>query len=817
MKQVDIEPLLPLVDKPARYIDHEINAVRKDYAAFPVRFAFAFPDVYELGISHLGLKILYSIVNRLDYAMADRAYLPWLDLGDLMRKQGLPLFGWESRMPLRAFDVLGITLQSELTYTNVLELLDLAQVPLRSDARASHHPIVMTGGPCASNPLPLSPFIDVFYMGEAEEGIVQIADILRTYPGREDRLRHLATLESCYVPALQGDTKHITCRKFSNFSTGEDQHQPQLLSWQLATHNRYVAEIMRGCSRGCRFCHAGYFYRPVRERSPEVILKNLLSEVRQSGWDEAGLISLSSSDYSCIQELLLSLLQQLDTEKTHVSLPSLRVDSLGDDLVTAMRELGREGLTIAPEAGSERLRLVINKNLTEADILKGVETAIKLGWQRIKLYFMLGLPTETDEDIEAITLLIKKINALGRNRLQIGVTLSPFVPKPFTPFQWAAMLDSRTLLSRAMLVKNAFARSRNIRIKYHTIESSVLEGIISRGDAALALALETAWKKGARFDGWNECFDFQRWEAAFTESGIDYHNYLQERAIDQPLPWDFVDTGVCREFLLSEWAKATQAVGTEDCREICSLCGICDDCVHHDLASSTPKDSSVPSTLPPMVEKPEINPAQKLQLQFRYRVYYQKLGLLKYISHLDWMRMLFRRIAVLELQTVFTQGFSPHPKVSLSPPLPVGVEGLREFFDISFLQPYRPEQVVAALNLTRLPDFVILDCETIGSKGPLPLAEEISIRLPEHLQNEAELARQRFYQQSELPFTKTTETRSKTYDLRKIILGMELCEGILLLRKELESPSLYDLLSALLGWDKTVLYTLPIARTGFIF
>lgn len=812
MKQVDIQHLLPLVDKPARYLDHELNACRKDFSAYPVRFAFAFPEVYELGVSHLGLKILYSIVNKLDYAMADRAYLPWLDLSGMMREEKLPLFGWETRVQLKDFDVLGITLQSELTYSNVLELIDLSGLELRRENRTANDPIVLVGGPCASNPLPLSPFIDAFFIGEAEEGIIQIAEIMRDTQDKESRLKRLSGLDSCYVPGFN-DGHEITCRKFTAFSESTAMHHPQLLSWQLATHNRYVAEIMRGCSRGCRFCHAGYFYRPVRERNPEHILKELLQEVQASGWDEAGLVSLSSADYTCIQELLISLLSAIDTDKTHISLPSLRVDSLSDELVTVMQKLGREGLTLAPEAGSERLRRVINKNLSETDILKGVEIAIRLGWQRIKLYFMLGLPTEDDPDIEAIIELISKINTLGKGKLQIGVTLSPFVPKPFTPFQWAPMLDATVLLNRAYRIKNAFGKTRNIRIKYHTIESSLLEAVLSRGDEKLGRAIEAAWKDGARFDAWNECFSFNIWQKAFETAQISYLSYLQARSEDQALPWDFVHIGVSDRFLREEWQKARSAEETEDCRYNCSVCGVCGQEVQTDLASIKGFETS----LPPITESKQPLSTQDLQHQFRYRIYYQKLGYLRFISHLDWMRMLFRRIAVLNLKTVFTQGFSPHPKVSLSPPLPVGVEGLQEFFDISFLVQYSPQEIIAAFQKTQIPDFVLLSCEALLKKGALPLTERISIDIPAARLEEAKSLVARFFTLETLPYTKSTETRNKTYDLRQLILDMELMDSKLIITKRLESPSLYGMLEAITTWDKKLLYTMPVSRLEFGF
>ncbi|PKN73803.1 MAG: hypothetical protein CVU50_01050 [Candidatus Cloacimonetes bacterium HGW-Cloacimonetes-3] len=822
MKQVDIEHLLPLVEKPSRYIDHELNACNKDFDKADVRFAFAFPDVYELGISHLGLKILYSIVNGLSFAMADRAYLPWTDLSALMREEKISLFGWESRVALAEFDVLGLTLQSELNFTNVLETIDLAGIDIHCDKRGEPDPIVMAGGPCATNPLPLLPFIDVFYIGEAEEGIIEIAQILRMYKTRNERMLHISKLDCCFVPALTAQQINIKSRKYTGFHESKLQHKPQLLSWQLATHNRYVAEIMRGCSRGCRFCHAGYFYRPVRERAPQDILKDLLIETQASGWDEAGLISLSSSDYSCIQDLLLNLLGSVDTNKTHISLPSLRVDSLSEELVQVMKNLGREGLTIAPEAGSERLRMVINKNLSEADIIKGIDTAISLGWQKIKLYFMLGLPTEDEADIDAIITLIDKINMMGKKRLQINVTLSPFIPKPFTPFQWAAMLDRDSLLNRARRIKEAFAKPRNIKIKYHTIETSILEAAITRGDEQMANVIEAAWKLGARFDAWSEGFDYYYWQRAFVQTGTDVNQYLAARNTDEPLPWDFVDTGTCKAFMLAEWNKAQQGVQTPDCREICSVCGVCDETVQTQTADVNKPYSqdNLLETNTNSLKSAEtgyemVMDTNQTPKQYRYRVFYQKVGLLRFISHLDWMRMLFRRIAILDMQTVFTQGFSPHPKVSLSPPLPVGVEGYGEFFDISFYAPYPPEMILSEFRNTRIPEFNLLTCEVIVGKAQLPVRERISLSLPQEMLGYASERIDEFLAQSSYVFTKTTPTRTKSYDLCLIIQQIELKDNELHILKLLESPALYDVLAALFAWEKKQLYAMPLKRISF--
>lgn len=807
MSEINFEPWLPLVEKPSRYIDHELNAIRKAWQE--VNFCFVYPDVYEVGVSHLGLKILYSIVNRIDGVMADRAYLPWLDMIDIMRRERLPLFGIESRRPLAEFDLVGITLQSELTYSNVLETLSLSGIPLLTKDRAENDPIVMAGGPCATNPLPLALFVDVFFIGEAEEAIVEIAEVFKREGNRDARLQALAQIESCFVPALhQGQI--VKSRKFASFSAGNMLHSPQLLSWQLATHNRCVAEIMRGCSRGCRFCHAGYFYRPVRERDANGIQNEILEEVALSGWDEAGLLSLSSSDYSRVKELLGGLLESVDTDRTHISLPSLRVDALDAETVELMRELGREGLTIAPEAGSQRLRDIINKNLSEEEILRGVNTAIKLGWQKIKLYFMVGLPGETEADIEAIIALTQKIASLGKS-LKINVTLSPFVPKPFTPFQWAQTCPRLELLRRCLIVKQAFGRHRNVRVKYHTIETSLLEAVFSRGDERVGEVILSAWQKGARFDGWNECFDFSLWESAFAELGLSLEELLEEKAVEAKLPWDFIDIGVSKHFFQQEWEKSLQGETTPDCRQSCSQCGVCDDSVQ--TVDAPPYLNSQTQT---GYGKKTFRPQQN-QPQYRHRLWYAKEGVLRFISHLDWMRMLFRLLGQMPLSTVFTQGFSPHPRVSLCPPLPLGVESVCEFFDVSFYSPYNEEEIANAFNQRGILELRLLSSEALFAKGAVPTGEVVGVQIGAKLRQYAQERLAEFSASSSHPFTKSTPTRSKSYDLKRIILSTEFEENRLLISKSLASPSFYDVLAELLVIDKSALYALPVTRMDWIF
>ena len=816
MQYIDIGKFLPLVNKPSRYIDNEINAVKRVPEQYQARFCLAFPDVYELGVSHLGLKILYSILNDSQDAMADRVYLPWIDLIDILREREIPLFALESSLAVKCFDVLAVTLQSELTFTNVLELIDIAQIPVLADERGESDPIVMAGGPCAVNPVPLKPFVDVFFIGEAEEGILEIAEVIATVSGRAERIRALAQIEGCYVPAVHDAMMSadpafkIKVRKYTGFHTNKKLHTPQLLSWQLATHNRYVAEIMRGCTRGCRFCQAGYIYRPVRERNPDDILAKLLEEVALSGWDEAGLMSLSSSDYSCIKELLFALLASLDAAKTSVSLPSLRVDSLDKDLVGLLKDLGREGLTIAVEAGSQRLRDVINKNITETDITSGVGIAQQLGWQRIKLYFMLGLPTETWEDIEASIQLIKYINSLSKGRMQINVSLSPFVPKPFTPFERCAFEDPELLFQKANHIKSAFSRNRNIKIKYHDIENSTLEALITRGDERIGELIYEAWKRGARLDGWHEVFDFGAWQDAMQALGINQDEMLGAIDEEQALPWDFVDLGICREWLKGEYDKALRAETTADCRETCTQCGICNAELH------TVRAEPLKQAIQMAEFKPKEQPSLHAPL-YKYRVFYQKLDALRFISHLDWMRMLYRIISKLELETVYTRGFSPRPKVSLSPPLPLGVQGEDEYFDLSFYTQYQRELITESLGLNKIPGFKINKVQPLEAKAKLPKGEVYHFDVSDELKAQAIAAVERFAATDTWQMEKTTPERSKTYELKSIIEQFSWDEQGLNIQKGLEGPSIWDILAELLGCEKEELFGGKLIRTGFVW
>ncbi len=802
--------------------------------------------------------------------MADRTYLPWLDALDIMRRDGHPLYALESKKKVCEFDVVGITLQSELTFTNVLEFLDLSGIPIHSKDRTDIDPIVIAGGPCASNPLPLNSFIDAFLIGEGEDAIEEIAEVLRNnirhgefiepctlqqaqddlphrndIPGessaflqkadkdsllhgndkelRNDILTKLSQIKGMYVPAVhdriigQDSSFRIKIRKYTGFTTNEKTHTPQLMPWQLATHNRYVAEIMRGCTRGCRFCHAGYFYRPVRERDPEQILDSLLKEIETYGWDEAGLVSLSSSDYSCIRPLLEALLKKIDQQKTHVSLPSLRVDSFDDTLVSLLREVGREGLTIAPEAGTQRLRNVVNKNLSEEEILGGVRIAKQLGWQRIKLYFMLGLPTETEADIQGIIDLINLIIGETGKKFQINVSLSPFVPKAHTPFQWVAMLAPEELLRRALLIKHTFQRAKFIKIRYHTIENSVLESVISRGDDSTAAWIEQAWKNGAIYDGWNESFKWENWTKAASETDYNYLSALNDLSVADSLPWEFIDLGVEKKWLAGEWEKARQEIPTIDCRTGCIACGVCDEETVMQTAVSNERFVKVMSALPMPSVKEAPGTKSTFINSWSYRLFYQKAGDFRFIGHLDWMRMVFRMMSRSRLDIVYTQGFNPHPKISFGPSLAVGVAGENEYLDLHTSVEYSTEELAAALN----PLFVEgLRLNTIlpkmkNEKDAQPVADELRIILPTEMISQAEGKLKEFEKMDTFPMTVIKKESERTYDLKQVIISMLLDYNILNITKLLHSPNIYKLLSIIFDVEKEKLYDWDISRIGF--
>lgn len=602
------DEILLSVQQPARYIGGEVNSVMKDPGKVDIRFAMCFPDVYEIGMSHLGIQILYDMFNQRENVWCERVYSPWPDLHRILKERQIPLFALESQDPVRCMDFLGITLQYEMCYTNVLQILDLSQIPLCAKDRSDADPIVIGGGPCVYNPEPLADFFDLFYIGEGETQYDALFDLYLKMRGagysRKEFLHEAAKIPGIYVPSLYEATyrKDGTIADFSPVAddipavirrevvtdmTNIVYPEKPVVPFIKATQDRVVLEIQRGCIRGCRFCQAGMIYRPVREKNVGRLKELAIKMLAATGHDEISLSSLSSSDYTQIGELVTFLVDELKGSGVNISLPSLRIDAFSLDVMSKVQDVRKSSLTFAPEAGSQRLRDVINKGLTGEIILDGAQLAFEGGWNKVKFYFMLGLPTETEEDMRAIAALANETAARyyetvpkeKRNgKCQITVSTSFFVPKPFTPFQWARMYPPEDYIGRARIVNDAVKAQLNhksIRYNWHEADVTVIEGVLARGDRRLGPVLRNVYEKGGIFDAWSEYFDYARWTEAFAECSVDPDFYtMRERPLEERLPWDFIDTGVTKEFLQREWKLAMEEQTTPNCREKCAGCGV---------------------------------------------------------------------------------------------------------------------------------------------------------------------------------------------------------------------------------------------------
>lgn len=600
---VDIDGLLPRVTKPARYTGGELNSVRKEWDSVSARVALIYPDLYEVGMSNLGLQILYDLVNREPDLLAERAYAPWIDMEALMRERGVPLFSLESRRPLREFDLLGFSLSLELTHTNALNLLDLAGLPVLASQRDGHHPLVIAGGSCAYNPEPMAPFFDLFVVGDGEEALLELMRLCGRMKGegrsggpdgRVDRnafLREAAKLEGVYVPSLYrpsegaggkpvplepGVPEVVRARRIARL--GASPLKP-VVPFMEAVHDRAMVEVQRGCTRGCRFCQAGMIYRPVRERPAAEVLHDIDCLISATGYDEVSLVSLSTADYSGVEEVARALAVQYPEHRVKVSLPSLRVDSFSVNLAHSLKDAYGGGLTFAPEAGTQRLRDVINKGVTQEDIEGAVESAFALGWSSVKLYFMIGLPTETEDDLDGIARLAYRIRDIGRryagNRTRIKVSVGALIPKPHAPFQWCGQEPYGRIKEKVARLQRSI-RGPGLSVGWHEPESSVLEAALARGDRRTSSVIYRAWKAGCRFDAWAEQFRFDLWRDAFASEGMDIHVEAEKRfLLEEVLPWDHISTGVSKRFLAREYRRALKAELSPDCRwGKCLACGV---------------------------------------------------------------------------------------------------------------------------------------------------------------------------------------------------------------------------------------------------
>jgi len=665
-----LDKILSRVERPSRYIGGEVNSIIKRADPSALKFALAFPDVYEVGMSHLGIQILYSILNARNDIAAERFFAPWPDLEEKLRAGGIPLCSLENRVPLSKFDIIGFSLQYELSFTNVLNMLDLGGVPLRACDRKGKCPIVVAGGPCAFNPAPMADFVDAFVIGEGEEAVTEIADAVlaakRKNLDRNEILNSLSKIDGIYVPSVNRG-KMIRKRAVADLNAWRVPLNP-MVPLAKAVHDRINLEIARGCTRGCRFCQAGMVWRPLRERSQSVLEEMAREMISSTGYEELSLLSLSTGDYSRVEQLLSSLMNSYCDRRIAVSLPSLRTETLTEGLIEQVRRVRKTSFTLAPEAGTEKLRRIINKGNTEEDLITAAEKVFSAGWRAIKLYFMLGLPGETQDDLDGIIDLAARVARAGGNRRQVTVSVSSFVPKPHTPFQWERQISVDEIRDKqAYLKKNL--RNRNIAFKWHAAEMSLLEGIFSRGDEKLGDLIETAFRLGARFDGWTDYFNPGLWESAMDSCGISAGPYLREKALSDNLPWDNVDCGISREFLAAEREKALLAEPTADCRHAeCSNCGVCGDGLA--LSESAAGEAQKPG------------PALISGETAKYRIFYAKRGRSRFISHLETTSVLIRALRRSGVAFNFSNGYHPHPKISFVFALPVGVESECECAEI---------------------------------------------------------------------------------------------------------------------------------------
>jgi radical SAM family uncharacterized protein/radical SAM-linked protein len=794
MSPKSIQDLLPRVEMPSRYLGTEHNVVHKDWKKAGLKIALAFPDLYEIGTSHFGLQILYHILNVQPDMLAERVYAPAEDMEAELRKAGLALGALESGRPLSDFDIIGFSLLYELNYSNILNMLALAGLKLWANEREEKDPLVIGGGPCAVNPEPIAEFFDAIVVGDGEEVILELSRVWQQWRksrgAKADLLKRWAHIEGVYIPALysvryseagfptiqalEGAPQRVKRRVVSDLDAAVFPETP-ILPFGRPVHDRLRMEISRGCTRGCRFCQAGMIYRPVRERRPDTLLELTSKALARTGYEDLSLLSLSTSDYACIAELMAGLMASCARDHVAVSLPSLRAGTLTPQLMQLIKAVRKTGFTIAPEAGSDRLRKVINKNITEADIVDTVENAFSLGWRVIKLYFMIGLPTETQEDLEALVALVKRLRTLKERRNKGGkihVSLTTFIPKTHTPFQWAAQIDLAASNEKLRWIKEQL-KIPGVQVKWQDPAVSVLEGLLARGDRRLAPMLAAAHELGCKFDGWSDKFNLQRWREAFESAGIDYGFYCQRRRhLDEALPWDHIDARLEKRFLQDQWRQGLDGEQSDDCRDgDCHQCGVCDfakiapDIVLQcDLSENHLKAGALIK-----------GSHQRIKGWRRLQVRFAKIGSARFFGHLELVNIMIRALRRARIPIKHSEGFHPMPKIAFADPLPLGMESLAEFFFMTVADHVKPANVTTCLNEQMPPGLEIMECIQASRRNcqVQPVAERYWVRLANPDVTDRMVAE--FHASAHMEFEKINKKGKRhRIDLKEVVRCLEL-------------------------------------------
>ncbi len=814
-----IQDILPHIDKPSHYIGKELNARRKPFDSVDLRFALAFPDLYEIGTSHFGLQILYHVLNSHKNIMADRIFTPAPDFEKKLKETGHSLAALESRRPLRDFDIIGFSLLYELNYTNVLTTLHLAGIPFKASDRDESMPIIIAGGPCTCNPEPVADFFDAIVIGDGEDVILKISEVWlelkKSGASKKEILKKWSEIEGIYIPSYftpeySSEGFQSLVPLYENYTKVTRAVCPDLENAPFPdtpvvplgrpVHDRLRLEIARGCSRGCRFCQAGMIYRPVRERSLDKLFEITEKSLRSTGYDDLSLLSLSTGDYSCLSDLMTGLMKKYASDRIAVSFPSIRAGKLNQQLMEEVKKVRKTGFTIAPEAGTQRLRDAINKNLTEDEISDTVNSAFEMGWQLIKLYFMIGLPSETDDDIQGIIDLADRLRRLkkGRSRQDsIHVSITTFIPKPNVPFQWESQITQAESLEKIGKIRSAIMRLPGVGVKWQDPKLSLLEGVFARGDRRLAKVIVSAWEKGCRLDGWSEHFRLDLWQEALDENGIDPAFFTtRKRSLDEPLPWDHIDSRVSKNFLKDELSRAFTGDLTHDCRNgECTGCGVCD----------------FETVMPVIFDKPleiqnsDCSGDDSHILYKKIRLEYSKSGDARFIGHIEMSNNISRALRKARLPIRYSEGFHPIPKLSFNDPLPIGLESLCEHFYLYLPENHDLSNVPELINQGLPEGLVILSAELSDEKEKISCVEETyRIHMPSSCFSAESL--ESFMSAESFPFSKTSKKGMvREMDLRDLVRKIKLITDkdleITLKSAQGESVRPFEAVRAIFGRD----------------